>query len=136
MERIYRGNAALCLDWPDWAFSVPDKVQPPSKDDNHLKTVKRCTTTAFDAVPVVPPARPSSSVSSGAFPSLATLYGSAKSTLVPYSINPTVHANRTLDGDAVHGELFTFDKHDAAESRRPARRAPRGIRGNSARTSS
>jgi hypothetical protein len=125
MERIYLGHAALCLVWPDWAFSVPDKVQPPSTDDNHLKTVCRCTTTAFDAIPVVPTARPSSSVSSAAFASLATLNGSAKSTLVPYSINLSMPANRTLDGDAVHGELFPFDKYNAAESRPPARHAPR-----------
>jgi AraC-like DNA-binding protein len=72
-------------------------------------------TTEFDAIPVVPPARPSSSGCSGAFPSLAALNGSAKSTLVPYSINPTVHANRTFDGNAVHGELLTFAKRDAAE---------------------
>jgi hypothetical protein len=123
MERIYLGHAALCLDWPDWAFSVPDKVQLPSKDYNHLKTVLHCTTTAFDAVPVVPAERPSSSVSSGASPSPATLNGSAKSTLVPYSIKPGVLANRTLDADALHSELFTFDKHNAAESQRPGRRA-------------
>jgi hypothetical protein len=41
--------------------------------------------------------------------------GSAKSTLVPHSINPTVHANRTFHGDAVHGELLTFANRDAAE---------------------
>ena len=35
--------------------------------------------------------------------------------LVPHSINPTVHANRTFDGGAVHGELLTFAKRDAAE---------------------
>ena len=72
-------------------------------------------TTEFDAVPVVPPARPSSSGCSGAFPSLSALNGSAKSTLVPYSVNPTVHANRTFDGNAVHGELLTFAKRDATE---------------------
>jgi hypothetical protein len=72
-------------------------------------------TTEFDAVPLVPPARPPLSGGSGTFLSLATLNGSAKSTLVPYSINPTVHANRTFDGNAVHGELLTFAKRDAAE---------------------
>jgi AraC family transcriptional regulator len=69
----------------------------------------------FDTVSVTLPARPSLKGCSGAFPSLATLDGSAESTLVPHSINPTVHANRTLDGDAVHGELLTFAKRDAAE---------------------
>jgi hypothetical protein len=36
-------------------------------------------------------------------------------TLVPHSINPTVQANRTFDGDAVHCELLTFAKRDPAE---------------------
>ena len=71
--------------------------------------------TEFDTVPVTPPARPSLSGRSGAFPSLATQNGSAKSTLVPHSTNPTVHANRTFDGNAVHGELLTFAQSDAAE---------------------
>ena len=71
--------------------------------------------TEFDTVPVTPPARPSLSSCSSAFSSLAILNGSAKSTLVPYSISPTVHANRTFDGDAVHGELLTFAKRDPAE---------------------
>jgi hypothetical protein len=52
---------------------------------------------------------------SRALSSLTTLNGSAKSTLVPHSINPTVHANRTFDGGAVHAELLTFAKRDAAE---------------------
>jgi AraC-like DNA-binding protein len=69
----------------------------------------------FDTIPQTPPPRPSSSTRSGAFPSLATLNGSAKSTLLPHSINPSVHANRTFDGDAVHGELLTFANRDAAE---------------------
>jgi AraC-like DNA-binding protein len=69
----------------------------------------------FDTVPQTPPPRPSSSARSGAFPSLATLNGSAKSILLPHSINPIVHANRTFDGDAVHGELLTFANRDAAE---------------------
>jgi AraC-like DNA-binding protein len=68
----------------------------------------------FDTAPATP-ARPLLSGYLGAFPSLVTSNGSVKSTLVAHSINPTVHANRTFDGDAVHGELFTFDKHDAAE---------------------
>jgi AraC-like DNA-binding protein len=67
-----------------------------------------------DTVPATP-ARPPLGGYSGAFSSLATLIGSAKSTLTPHSINPTVHANRTFDGDAVHGELLTFHKHDATE---------------------
>ncbi len=37
-------------------------------------------------------------------------------TLVPHSINSTVHANRTFDGDAVHGELLTFANRDATKS--------------------
>ena len=64
----------------------------------------------FDTASVTP-ARPAFS----AFPSLATLDGFAKSTLVPHSINPTVQASRTFDGDAVHGELLTFAERDAAE---------------------
>jgi AraC family transcriptional regulator len=50
-----------------------------------------------------------------ASPALTALSGSAKSTLVPHSINPTVQANRTFDGEAVHGELLTFVKRDPAE---------------------
>jgi AraC-like DNA-binding protein len=61
------------------------------------------------------PARPHLSTHSGAFLSRATSNGSAKSTLAPHSSKPTVRANRTFDGDAVHGELLTFDKHDATE---------------------
>jgi AraC family transcriptional regulator len=53
----------------------------------------------FDTVPVTPPARPFLSGRSGA--SLVTPNG--------------VHAKRTFDGDAVHGELLIFDKRDAAE---------------------
>jgi AraC-like DNA-binding protein len=68
----------------------------------------------FDTAPVTP-ARPLLSGYSPAFPSLATLNGSAKSTLAPHSIDPTVHANRTFDGDAVHGELLTFHKNDVTE---------------------
>src|ERR1700755_304881 len=64
----------------------------------------------FDTAPVTP-ARPLSR----AFPSLTTLNASAKSPLVPHAIHPTVHANRTFDGDAVHGELLTFAKRDVAE---------------------
>src|SRR5580704_15290214 len=70
--------------------------------------------TEFETVPLTPRARSSLSGCSGAFPSLAPPNGSTKSTLVPHSINPTVHANRTFDGDAVHGELLTFAKRDAA----------------------
>jgi AraC-like DNA-binding protein len=73
------------------------------------------STMLFDTVPQTPPPRPSSSTRSGTFPCLATLNGSAKSTLLPHSINPRVHANRTFDGDAVHGELLTFANRDAAE---------------------
>jgi AraC-like DNA-binding protein len=70
----------------------------------------------FDTIAAVTPAvRPFLSGGSGAFPSLAILNGSAKSVLAPHSINPTVHANRTFHGDAVHGELLTFANRDAAE---------------------
>jgi AraC family transcriptional regulator len=68
----------------------------------------------FHSINQTHPARPFL-IGRSVFPSLSTLNGSIKSTLVPHSINPTVHANRTFDGDAVHGELLTFTKHDAAE---------------------
>jgi AraC-like DNA-binding protein len=68
----------------------------------------------FDTVPEAP-APPSLSDCSGAFAFLPALNGSAKSALVPHSINRTVHVNRTFDGDAVHCELLTFAKCDAAE---------------------
>jgi AraC-like DNA-binding protein len=61
------------------------------------------------------PARLPLSGCSDAFASLATLNGSAKSALLPHSINPTMHVNRTFEGDAVHGELLTFAKRDSAE---------------------
>jgi AraC-like DNA-binding protein len=61
------------------------------------------------------PARLPLSVYSDAFASLATRNGSTKSALVPTPINPTVRANRTFEGDAVHGELLTFVKREAAE---------------------
>ena len=69
----------------------------------------------FHAISVTPPARPLLSSSSSNFPSLATLNDSPTLTLLPHSINPTVRANRTFDGDAAHGELLTIDKCDAAE---------------------
>jgi hypothetical protein len=68
----------------------------------------------FDNAPATP-ARPLLSNYSGIFPSHATPNGSAKSTLAPHSTRPTVRTNRTFDGDAVHGELLTFHKHDATE---------------------
>ena len=68
----------------------------------------------FDTVPGTP-APPLLSGYSGAFASLPVLNGPTKSALVPQSINPTVHANLTFDGDAVHGELLTFANRDAAE---------------------
>jgi hypothetical protein len=66
----------------------------------------------FDAVPVTP-ARPLSSGHSSASPSART--GFAISTLGLHSISPTVHANLTFDGDAVHGELLTSANRDATE---------------------
>ena len=69
----------------------------------------------FNTVPVTPPARPLFKRLFRRFTSLATLNGSAKSTVVPHSINSNVHANRTLYGDVKHGELLTFDKRDATE---------------------
>ena len=53
----------------------------------------------------------------GAIPSLAKLKGSAKSILASHSFDfsSTVLANRNLVKDAVHGELLTFAKRDAAE---------------------
>ena len=68
-----------------------------------------------DTVPVTPPARSFLSGRSGASPCRAIVNKAAKSALVPHSTNPIVQANRTLDGDAVHGELLTVDKRDAAE---------------------
>ena len=61
------------------------------------------------------PARPPASGCSASFTSLATPNGSSKSTVVPYSINPNVHANRTPHSDSIHGALITFDKRDATE---------------------
>jgi AraC-like DNA-binding protein len=64
-------------------------------------------TMEFHTVSVTPPVRP--------FLSGSSLNESSESTLLPRSINPTVRANRIFDGDAVHGELLTFNKCDAAE---------------------
>jgi AraC family transcriptional regulator len=69
----------------------------------------------FDTILQTPPPRPPSSTRSAAFPSIVRPAGSPKSNLLPHSINPIVHVNRTFDGDAVHGELLTFANRDAAE---------------------
>jgi AraC-like DNA-binding protein len=61
------------------------------------------------------PARPLLSGCSASFTSPATPNGSAKSTVVPHSINSNVHANRTLYGGSIHGAPITFDKRDATE---------------------
>jgi AraC family transcriptional regulator len=69
-----------------------------------------------DNITVTSPAGAFFSGCSGAFPApLATLNGSAKSALLPHSIDTAPLANRTFDGDAVHGELLTFERSDAAE---------------------
>jgi len=47
--------------------------------------------------------------------SLATSNGSAKSAVVPYSIDSNVHANRILHRESIHGALITSDKRDATE---------------------
>jgi AraC family transcriptional regulator len=68
----------------------------------------------FDNAPATP-ARPLLSSYSGVIPSRATPNGSAKSSLGSHTTKPTLRANRAFDGDAVHGELLTFHKHDAKE---------------------
>jgi hypothetical protein len=52
---------------------------------------------------------------SASFSSLATPNGSAKSTVVPHSVNSNGRANRTPYRDSIHGSLITFDKRDATE---------------------
>jgi AraC-like DNA-binding protein len=69
----------------------------------------------FNTAPTAHPARPLLSGRSASFTSLATPNGSAKSTVVPHSINSNVHANRTLYRETIHGSLITFDKRDATE---------------------
>jgi len=69
----------------------------------------------FNTAPIAHPARPLLSGCSASFTSLATPNGSAKSTVVPHSINLNVHANRTLYRDSIHGALITFDKRYATE---------------------
>jgi AraC family transcriptional regulator len=67
----------------------------------------------FNTVPVAHPARPPLSGRPASFTSLATLNGSTKPTLLPHSIDPIAHTNRTFDER--HAELITFDKREAAE---------------------
>jgi hypothetical protein len=67
----------------------------------------------FKAVPVAHPARPLLSGCSASFASLATLNGSAKPTLLPHSIDPIAHTNRTFDER--HTAMLSFDKREATE---------------------
>jgi AraC-like DNA-binding protein len=69
----------------------------------------------FNSAPLAPPARPLSGGCSASFSSLATPNGSAKSTVVPHSVNSNGRANRTPYRDSIHGSLITFDKRDATE---------------------
>jgi AraC-like DNA-binding protein len=66
----------------------------------------------FNTVPTADQVRP---LSSGRSTALATLNRSAKSTVVPHSINSMLHANCTLDGHSMLDALITFDKRDATE---------------------
>ena len=59
------------------------------------------------------PSRPLLSGCSASFTSFATPNGSAKSTVVPHSINSNVHENQTLYRDSIHDALIAFDKRDA-----------------------
>jgi AraC-like DNA-binding protein len=67
----------------------------------------------FNTVPVAHPARLPLSGCSASFTSLATLNGCAKPTLLPHSIDPIAHTNRTFEER--HAGLLTFDKREAAE---------------------
>jgi AraC-like DNA-binding protein len=69
----------------------------------------------FNTAPIARPARSLLSGRSTSLASLATPDGFAKSTVVPHSINSSVHANRTHYGDSIHGALVAFDKRDATE---------------------
>ncbi len=69
----------------------------------------------FNTAPIAHPARPLLSGRSASLASLATPDGFAKSTVVPHSINSSVHANRTHYRDSIHGALIAFDKRDATE---------------------
>jgi AraC family transcriptional regulator len=60
-------------------------------------------------------ARPLLSGCFASFTSGPTPSVSAKSTVVPPSINSNVHANRTLSRDSMRGALITFDKRDSTE---------------------
>jgi hypothetical protein len=71
--------------------------------------------TQFDPVPATTAARPFLNARSDASPCLASPNRSAEAGPQPQSIKPTVHTDETFDGNAVHGELLTFDKRDAAE---------------------
>jgi AraC family transcriptional regulator len=82
--------------------------------DTTFETLRMSTmVTEFNAVPAAHPARPLLSGCSASFTSLATLNGSAKSTLSPHSIDPIAHTNLTLDERCA--ALLTFSKREAAE---------------------
>jgi AraC-like DNA-binding protein len=67
----------------------------------------------FNTIPLAHPARPPLNDCSGLFTSVATLNGSAKSSLLPHSIDPIAHINRTFDER--QDALLTFDKQETAE---------------------
>jgi AraC-like DNA-binding protein len=67
----------------------------------------------FNTGSVVTPARSPLSSCSASLTSLATLNGSAKPTLLSYSIDPIAHTIWTFDER--HTALLTFDRREAAE---------------------
>ena len=67
----------------------------------------------FNTSPIAHPARPPLSGCSTSSTSLATPNGSAKSTVVPRSINSNVHESRIPYRDSIRDALITFDKRDA-----------------------
>lgn len=87
-------------------------------DAVHATSPTPVTSSAPLTSPLVPATSPVRSLFRGGtsvFPSFATFNRAAKSARARYSIHPTAHADRTFDADAVHGELLTFDKRDAAQ---------------------
>src|ERR1700685_569255 len=69
----------------------------------------------FNSSPIAHPARPLSRDYCASFASHATPTGSAKSTVVPHSINSKRQENRTTYRDSIHDALITVDKRDATE---------------------
>ncbi len=69
----------------------------------------------FNNTPMALPVRPLLGGCSASFASLATPNGSAKSAVVPHSINSNARANRAPYGGSIHGALITIDKRDATE---------------------